>query len=147
MAATFATFSVEAFLNHLGERKVTDWRAVERRLGPKEKLIVLRQVLHLTVDESRRPFQTLRDMLRIRDALAHGKTVETTSDVTVADSGDEAAFYPEPDWKKLCRPESVARMVEDADLIVRDLSAQAGFKGNPFASPGGGWSRAESVHK
>src|ERR1035437_4185958 len=77
MAATFATFSVEAFLNHLGERKVTDWRAIERRLGPKEKLLVLRLLLHLTVDESRRPFQTLRDMLRVRDALAHGKTVHT----------------------------------------------------------------------
>ena len=145
MAAIFSAFTVEGFLNDLGERKVADWKALERRLGPKEKLLLLRQLLHLTVDESRRPFRTLHDMLRVRNALAHGRTLETSSDVIVANPNDESASWPEPEWKKLCQPESVARMVEDADLIVRDLSAQTGSKRDPFASPGGGWSSADPV--
>jgi hypothetical protein len=145
MAATFATFTVEAYLNHLGGRKTRDWGAIERRLGPKEKLLVLRQILHLEIDESRRPFQTLRDMLRLRDALAHGRTLDTSSDVIVDETADEAVFYPQPEWKQLCQPTSAARMVEDAGRMVSDLSAQAGFKGDPFGSPGSGWYRKESA--
>jgi hypothetical protein len=136
MAATFSAFTVEAFLNHLGERRVPRWAALERRLGPKEKLILLQQALHLSVDESRRPFQTLSDMLRVRNALAHGRTLETLSDVPVA----SADRWPEPDWKMLCRPASVGRMVEDADRMVQHLNAQAGIKRDPFGSLGGGWS-------
>ena len=145
MAATFAAFTVEGFLNDLGERKVADWSRLERRLAPKEKLLLLRQLLHLEVDKSRRPFQTLHDMLRVRDALAHGRTIETLSDEIVANPNDESASWPEPEWKKLCQPKSVARMVEDADLIVRDLNAQTGSNRDPFASPSGGWSGADPV--
>jgi hypothetical protein len=36
-------------------------------------------------------------------------------------------------------------MVEDADLIVRDLNVQAGSRLDPFVSPGGGWSAAEEI--
>jgi len=136
MAATFSAFTVEAFLNHLGERRVPSWAALERRLGPREKLVLLRKALHLSVDGTRRPFRTLNDMLRVRNALAHGRTLETFSDIPVASADD----WPEPDWKKLCRPASVCRMVEDADRMVQHLNAEAGVKRDPFFSPGGGWS-------
>ncbi len=137
MAATFAAFTVEAFLNDLGERKVHAWASVERGLGPKEKLTFLTQSLHLQVDHSRRPFQTLRDMVRVRHALAHGRTLESTSEKAVVNL---ATDWPDPAWKKPCRPTSVARMVEDAELIVRDLNARVGSRRDPFASLGGGWS-------
>jgi len=136
MAATFSAFTVEAFLNHLGERRVPSWASIERGLGPNEKLVLLEQALHLSVDRSRRPFQTISDMVRVRNALGHGRTLETLSDIPVA----SADGWPEPDWKKLCRPASVSRMVEDADRMVQHLNAKAGAKRDPFFSPGGGWS-------
>lgn len=138
MAGVFAAFTVEAFLNHLGQRKVRDWEAFERKLGPGEKLLLLKEILHLSVDQSTRPFQTLHDMVRLRDSLAHGKTVTVTSDLIVEDPHDESTRYPEPNWKKLCSLASVVRMVEDAAAMVRELNSQSGSKRDPFASPGHG---------
>jgi hypothetical protein len=138
MAGVFAAFAVEAFLNHLGQRRVSDWEAFERKLGPREKLLLLKQALHLSVDQATRPFQTLNDMLRLRDALAHGKTVTVTSDMIVEDPYDESARYPAPNWKKLCSLASVARMVEDARAMVQELNSQSGSKRDPFVSPGHG---------
>lgn len=138
MAGVFAAFTVEAFLNHLGQRRVPDWEVFERKLGPRGKLLLLQQQLRFSADQGKRPFQPFYNMLRLRDALAHGKTVTVATDVVVDNPEDESARYPEPKWKKLCTVASVSRMVADAELIVRDLSAATGSKRDPFASPGHG---------
>lgn len=145
MAGVFAAFTVEGYLNHLGQKRVRDWSELERKLGPREKLLLLRDKLHLSVDMARRPFQTLRDMLRLRGALAHGKTRTVPSDRVVGDPDDETARYPQPDWKKLCSLGSVERMVEDAEKMVRHLCAESGSKRNPFASLGEGSSGVEEI--
>jgi hypothetical protein len=144
-AGVFAAFTVEAFLNHLGQLRVREWDALERKLGPREKLLLLQQLLHLSVDHSKRPFQTLRDMLRLRDSVAHGKTETVTTDLVVEDPQDDSARYPEPDWKKLCAISSVARMVEDAEAIVRNLSEQLGWEGYPLDSTGHGSTSVSGV--
>lgn len=145
MAAVFAAFTVEAFLNHLGQHKMKDWKVFERKLGPREKLLLLEEVLHFSIDLGKRPFQSLHEMLSVRDALAHGKTVTEEADRIVDNPEDESALYPEPEWKGLCSPASVSRMVEDAELIVRDLSSKAGSRRNPFTSPGHGSSKTSLV--
>ncbi len=145
MAGVFAAFTVEGYLNHLGQERVRDWDELERKLGPREKLLLLRSMLHLSVSITERPFQTLNDMLRLRDALAHGKTLTVTSDLVVNDANNEAAQYPQPNWKKLCSLNSVERMVEDAEKMVRHLCTQSGSKHDPFASPGGGSSGIEEI--
>jgi hypothetical protein len=66
MAGIFAAFTVEAFLNHLGQHQVPDWEVFERKLGPREKLILLKRILHLYIDQGKRPFQTLDEMLKLR---------------------------------------------------------------------------------
>jgi hypothetical protein len=145
MAGVFAAFTVEGYLNHLGQKRVRDWSELERKLGPREKLLLLRDMLHLSVDMARRPFQTLRDMLRLRDALAHGKTLTVPSDSVVGDPDDETARYPQPGWKQLCSLRSIERMVEDAEKMVRHLCAESGSKRDPFVSPGGGSSGVEEI--
>ena len=138
MAGVFAAFTVEAFLNHVGQRRMRDWEALERKLGPREKLLLLRQIDHWAIDEGKRPYQTLSKMLRLRDAIAHGKTVTTVTDVVLSRQPRDADRWPEPPWKQLCSLASVKRMVEDADAIVLDLNKQSGSSRDPFASPGHG---------
>lgn len=140
MAGVFAAFTVEGFLNHLGQARVRDWETLERKLGPREKLLLLRQMLKLSADESRRPFQTLRVMLRLRDALAHGKTETVVSDRVVKGQPCEEDHWPEPEWKKLCNLASAKRMVEDAEAIVIDLNTQSGSSRDPFIGLGHAWS-------
>lgn len=145
MAGVFAAFTVEGYLNHLGQKKVREWNEFERKLGPREKLLLLRDMLHLSIDISKRPYQTLKDMLRLRDALAHGKTLTERSSKIVKNKNDEEANYPQPVWKKLCRLQSVERMVQDAEKIVLNLCEQSGSKRNPFASPESGTSGVDEI--
>ena len=140
MAGVFAAFTVEGFLNHLGQARVSDWESLERKLGPREKLLLLRQLLKLSVDESRRPYQTLRTMLQLRDALAHGKTQTKAFDEVVKGQPREEHLWPEPDWKKLCTLASATRLVKDAEAIVRDLNTQSGSRRDPFVGLGHAWS-------
>jgi len=140
MAGVFAAFTVEAFLNHVGELRVQDWKSLERKLGPREKLLLLRQVAAWSVDEGRRPFQSLRGLLRLRDALAHGKTATQSTHGVVVGAPPDAVPTPEPEWKSLCTADYASQFVEDAEAIVRDLSKQSGLVGDPFESSGHGTS-------
>jgi hypothetical protein len=133
MAITFSAFTVEAFLNHLGQNRVPAWEYIERPLGPAEKLEVVRATLGLDVDKGKRPFQSLREMMQLRNALAHGKTEPRGLDAL-------AVQAPSPAWEKTCHDlEKVRRIVEDSEGIVRNLHAQAGLHGEPFTSLGIGW--------
>jgi hypothetical protein len=73
-AVLYSAFAVEAHLNHVGERCVPAWDIIERRLSVTEKLEVVAHHLGITIDNSRRPFQTLRDLFKFRNQLAHGRT-------------------------------------------------------------------------
>jgi hypothetical protein len=78
MAGVFAAFTVEAFLNHLGRLKVPNWDEIERNKGPQEKLVHLATSQRWQLSLGKRPFQTLRRMIFLRNALAHGKSERPT---------------------------------------------------------------------
>jgi hypothetical protein len=137
MAGVFSSFTVEAFLNHIGKRKIRGWDNVESKLGPYDKLIFIQNQLNLTVDKSRRPYGTLKNMLKLRNALAHGKT-EIISNIIIIDKPIENDKYPEPQWKILCSPGLVRKMFEDSESIIRDLNKQIGGTIDPLISPGHG---------
>jgi hypothetical protein len=145
MAGVFAAFTVEAFLNHLGSAKVPDWEARERGLGPREKLRLLCTVRGWLVDQSKRPYQTFRVMLTLRDSLAHGRTETVETNKVLKRPLREADSWPEPEWKRLCALPSVKRMVEDAEAIVRDLHSRTGSLRDPFASLEHAWSGIDDV--
>jgi len=147
MAGAFSAFTVEAYLNHLGQKRVRDWPAFERRLGPREKLLFLGSALGLSIDTTKRPFHTLDAMLKLRNALAHGATGTLRSDREVTDPDDPSANWPEPRWKKMCELTSVTKMVGDAEAILRDLHQQAGLEPrDPLASPGFAFSRVSELN-
>jgi hypothetical protein len=138
MAGVFATFTVEAFLNHIGQSKIEDWAIHERKLGPHGKLLLLQQHLKINIDESCRPYITLRSMIKMRNALAHGKTemVKTERIIIPLEIDDDE--YPEPEWRQLCSLPLIREMVEDSENIARDINKQIGNSIDPFISPGHG---------
>ena len=97
---------------------------------------MLRQLLKFSVDESRRPFQTLRTMLCVRDALAHGKTETLVFDGVIWKEPSDAEKWPEPKWKRLCSLVNTKRMVVDAEAIVRDFTQPNGFLGGSICRLG-----------
>lgn len=128
----FCAFTLEAYLNHLGKVKIPSWEKIERKLGPKEKLYLLIDVMKHAVDESRRPYQTLKDMFRLRDALAHGKTEEFSYSGIQRLAPDERPRDPEVFWLTYCSLENARRCVEDTRRIMSELHQSAGLQGEPF---------------
>ena len=145
MAGVFAAFTVEAFLNHIGRLKVRNWDAQERKLGPQQKLELLAASQRWSLDLGKRPFQTLRSMLSLRDSLAHGKTESVALDVVMRRPPKDDDRWPEPGWKKLCTVAAARKMVDDAEAIVKDLSLRWGSSRDPFASLGHGRSGVDEV--
>jgi hypothetical protein len=74
-SAIFHAFTFEAYLNHVGSQEIEFWDEIDR-IPHSNKLSVLAKRLKFTYDLGRRPFQTMRDLFKLRDGLAHGKTTE-----------------------------------------------------------------------
>ncbi|HHK8638493.1 TPA: hypothetical protein ACQYE6_004559 [Vibrio parahaemolyticus] len=65
-------FSVEAFVNFVGDKKVTGW---EERQGFYKKMKQICEVASIEFDEAVEPFSTLSRIKVLRDSMAHGKPI------------------------------------------------------------------------
>ena len=113
-SAVFHAFTFEAYLNHVGSQEIEFWDEIDR-ISYSNKLSVLSKRLKFTCDLSRRPFQTMRDLFKLRDGLAHGKTTEINHEFeTSEDPSDDSAWCVLP-WEKLT--------VGDLERFSEDLKA------------------------
>jgi hypothetical protein len=140
----FAAFTLEAYfnhINHIGQRvfgkKCWEYR---ERLSPERKLNVIAEKLEVERDDGKRPFQTVAELFKFRNSIAHGKTVLLKSETRTEVVGD--GFFDNPDhdlpeapWEKYCTLENARRAVEDVEGIIRMLHKAAGMEGDPFRSP------------
>ncbi len=76
-ATVFFAFTFEAYLNHVGVEELPFWDEIDR-ISYRKKLTVLSKYLGFTKDVSKRPLQTILQLFKFRDALAHGRTQNLT---------------------------------------------------------------------
>ena len=133
-AGVFAAFSLEAYLNHLGPRRFQCWDELER-LSVEAKLSLILEDLKQQPDFSRRPFQTVRDVLRFRNQLALGRTqlVKETSIQKLLPR--ERPRYPELPWESQCTKEAAQRFASDVCAVISQLHTWAGLDGLSLFSP------------
>ena len=123
-AGVFAAFHVEGFMNHLGELRVPDWDKFDLA-APHEKLRRLQEVLKFDASMSKRPFSTFSILFRLRNEIAHGRTVTLRTSDKVFRKDDvpkKTDLQLIPYWKRMCTLETIERLVEDAKGIVQALS-------------------------
>ena len=137
----FAAFSLEAYLNHLGPLRFKCWEELER-LPIESKLALLLEDLNESPDFSSRPFQTVKDMLRFRNQLAHGRSerVEETSFQTLFPG--ESPRYPQTKWEAQCTQKTAARFLDDAQAVIVQLHEWAGLDATLLFSPGEGFAKS-----
>jgi hypothetical protein len=128
--AVFSAFSLEAYLNHLGPERFQCWDGLER-LSVEAKLSLILESLGKHPDFSRRPFQTVKTLLRLRNQLAHGKTQRLQEETIQTLSAGERPQYPTVTWEKLCTVREAERFREDSVAVIRRLDEWAGHS-NPF---------------
>jgi|SRR6266850_2748727 len=131
-------FTFEAYLNHVGAQLLSSWPSIERRLGPREKLEVIEELLKFETDRSRLPFQALGEILAFRDAVAHGKTTTLQAKGTEyplpGEEDEDRSRGPGPltPWEKMCKPATIRRWIASVEGMVTALHSHTTELERPF---------------
>ncbi|MHB1014620.1 MAG: hypothetical protein ACYC2W_04980 [Desulfurivibrionaceae bacterium] len=124
-------FTFEAFLNHLGYKKIKFWDEIER-ITVLDKYAVLCKELSLTPDFSKRPFQTLKLLFKFRNAIAHGKSIVLKVNKDVSSKDEPWDHAPKTDWEEFCTESNAVRCREDIEKIILELNEKAELGAYPF---------------
>jgi hypothetical protein len=132
----FTAFTLEAYLNHIGPNVITCWNDVER-IGPKEKLNIIAELLKVDINYGSRPWQVMKHLFGFRNDLAHGKSkVITTNEIMPAHKYSDAHLGKpvQTEWEKYCTLKNAQEAREDVEKIVRSLHAAGKFENDyPFS--------------
>ena len=130
-ALLLTAFTFEAYLNHLGKETTKFWDEIES-IRTMHKYTVLCRNLSIDPDYSRRPYQTLNQLFKFRNAIAHGKSTVIEETRKVPLGSDLMQFQPKAHWEEFCTIENAVRSKEDVSAIIHELHSAAGLGAFPF---------------
>lgn len=117
-------FSLEAFLNHVGSKKLSCWDTIERRLSPRDKTTLLLELSDSRPEWGREPFQSFGELMDFRNDLAHGKTETlSTGQKGTAEIQVGGMRLPATHWEKACdSAERISALHKRAQEFMKDVS-------------------------
>jgi len=120
----FTAFTLEAYLNHIGQCIFKCWKDLER-LSPSKKLNVITEKLEVKKDDTKRPFRTVFKLFKFRNNIAHGKSIYLKPEAQIRVVDDTFREYmrerPETPWEKYCNLRNAERAREDVESIIKTL--------------------------
>ena len=119
----FMAFSIEAYLNSIGFRKIKFWKDSEK-IPWKTKVEILHLGAGKSSDWASFPLQFCADVFSLRDKLAHGKPEEEYSEWI--DVGASIRAGSERDLSPKLSQTVNAKWVKDAKLKFRELMIYLG---------------------
>lgn len=133
-ALVFTAFSIEAKVNFVG------WKVLEdgwpERSNLREKIDLLAKVLELSLDWSKRPLQTVSQLKRFRDTIAHGKP-EVIDELKIVDVVPDVWHALKGQWEKNVQQEFVKRCRHDEQALWQALLDAAGIPLHQTITAGG----------
>ena len=126
-AFAFGSFCLEAFFNSAGRTLVPHWDLLERKLSPKEKLVLICSRLDIEVDSQKPPFTCVDAMFSFRNWLAHGKDVRVRERVRVPVGEERTAVWgaPKHDMQRLLVQSTARRYLSQADDLIDLIEKKA----------------------
>lgn len=96
------------------------------------KYAVLSSRFNVCPDFSRRPHQTVKDLFRFRNAVAHGKSqnLEVTKRVRLEHEIVDDSLLAT--WEEYCTLKNARRARDDVSKAIKELHVAAGLGDNPF---------------
>ena len=76
-AVAFSAFSIEAFINHVGELQIENWREWDSSIRPNTEAKLER----LQVSLSKSSKVNFTELFQLRDMIAHGRTITISKNV------------------------------------------------------------------
>ena len=133
----FAAFSVEAMLNHFGDKLFDVWDELEV-LSPVSKIKVIFDRLKMSYEPGKDPIQITEKLFKFRNSVAHGKTQTTSGKTLVSADVDHDKIvtnieeYCPTKWDDFYTVRNLKRALDAAQEICNSIESAAGLESAPF---------------
>jgi len=126
---TFIAFTLEGFLNHIGEQIFKTWVDLEQ-LNVRGKLNVVAEKLGIDVDYGVLPWQIVPELVAFRNKVAHSKNERLFEEVVVPqDKYDEYLNQAlKTNWQKTATEENAERFMSHVEDLCTCIWIAAGNK-------------------
>ena len=124
----FAAFTLEAYLNHIGEIRIEFWEEIES-IKTISKLKIIYKNLGLKYDNSKRPIQTVIELFKFRNLMAHGRTKRIQKQgYTKKEKPDPGENLIIGKWEEFVNLKEANRALEDIKEIMESICEATGSK-------------------
>lgn len=129
----FSAFSFEAYLNHLGSKRIPFWDEIES-IRVLDKYNVLAKQFSINPDYGRKPYQILKELFKFRNSLAHGKSKILTYSAVVDATVNVHDYEPHEHWEEFCTLENAKLVRVEIEKLITELNIAASEGEFPFQS-------------
>lgn len=125
----FTAFTLEAFLNHVGESLFKSWPELER-LTPKGKINVITEKLGIAVNYGHMPWQIIPEIIGVRNKIAHSKNelLQDERMLTVDTYDEKMGEILRAPWQEYATQKNAEKAREKVEEICKTIWANTGFK-------------------
>jgi hypothetical protein len=116
-------FTFEAYMNYVGPKVEPGWSDFESSSTlAKFRQIALR--LNYTLDFSRRPFQSVREVFTFRNRMAHPRDEKLKEEYIATLDDYQKDFYSlsSPKWLAIATEANARRCLEDVEAIMDEIN-------------------------
>ena len=128
----FSAFTLEAYLNYVGENRIKFWNIVEKKLSPDEKLDLISMELKIDIDKGKRPFQSFGEIFKFRRYIVHGRSEIITDKGIQTLSENEYPILPDTEWQRMVSLEKTKIYLDDTKKMVEVLYEGSELDFDPF---------------
>src|SRR3546814_10061549 len=126
-ALLLLAFTVEAYLNHLGEKIIPFWNEIDS-IRVLDKLTVICKQIGIAPNMSCRPFQTLAPLFKFRNSVAHGQTKILTESKQVSPGHAPSDAGLLSTWEEYCTLQNAERASDDVTAVMEALHEKSGIE-------------------
>ena len=127
----FRAFSLEAFLNHIGEHLFLTWGELEKSLSPNAKLSLIGEKLNLKIEYGKAPWQIVPELIGFRNKVAHGKnSLLKTEQIVPANEKYEKIMYKflMADWQEHATKSNSLKAKKQLEVLFNKIHAAANIE-------------------
>lgn len=142
----FTAFSLEAFLNHVGESLFASWPELEM-LSAKGKVDLITEKLGIKVDYGSMPWQIIPEIIGVRNKIAHGRNELLRDERMLAvDKYDKKmGEILLAEWQSYATRQKAEQAREKVEELCKAIWSKTSFKEHELFQLSGQSGRAEFV--
>lgn len=124
---TFIAFTLESFLNHIGEQIFKSWVDLEQ-LNVRGKINIIAEKLEIDVDYGALPWQIIPELVAFRNKVAHSKNERLFEEVIVPQDkyDDYLNEALKADWQNTATSKNAEKIMEHTKILCESIWEAAG---------------------